>query len=274
MKIATVQSEVTSQVDKNGVLIRKMIKQAHLKGADIVHFCEGALSGYAKHQLGSPENINFSQIRLEISSIQNLARSYKIWVFIGCAHELSDDNRPYNSMYIISDEGEIVNRYDKRKCSNSEISNWYSPGLSSCTFTVKGIKFGCIIGIEVNFPKLFIEAEIQDVQCILFSSYSQNDIFGIQSQGYAATHNYWVSMSIPKNESKVLPSQFIGPDGRIIKRCIRTRNSIIINEINTEDSRWDIPIKKSNPWRKKANKGEIYKSLRVDDKRSTNKTIC
>ena len=273
MKIATVQSEVTNQVDKNGVLIRRLIKQSYEKGADIVHFCEGALSGYTKEQLGSADNINFAQIRFEIGSIQNLARKYKIWVILGCAHELSEGNRPHNSLYVISDEGEIVNRYDKRKCSNNEIRNWYTPGFEPCTFTVKGIKFGCVVCIEVNFPELFVDAENQDVQCILFSSYSKNDIFGVQCQGYAATHNFWVSMAIPKNESKTFPSQFIGPDGRIIKKCIRTRNSIIINEIDVEDSQWDIPLKISKPWRTEARIGEIYKSLRIVDERSANKTI-
>ncbi|MFT6808354.1 MAG: putative amidohydrolase [Saprospiraceae bacterium] len=244
------------------------------KGADIVHFCEGALSGYTKEQLGSPENINFGQIRLEITSIQNLARKYKVWIVLVCIHELSEGNRPHNSLYIISDEGEIINRYDKRKCSNNEITNWYTPGFESCTFSVKGIKFGCMVCIEVNFTELFVEAEDQDVQCILYSSYSKNDIFGVQFQGYAATHNYWISMSIPKNESKFLSSQFIGPDGRIIKKCIRTRNSIIISEINIEADQWNISIKKAKPWRKKARAGEIYKSLYVNDERSTNKTIC
>lgn len=274
MKIATVQTHVTENVTKNGSLIRRMIKQAHLRGADIVHFCEGALSGYTQEQLGRPENINFTQIRFEIASIQNLARTYKIWVVMGCAHELSGEHRPHNSLYIISDEGEIINRYDKRKCSSNEIQNWYTPGFESCYFTIKGIKCSCTLCIEVNFPELYREAAEQKVQCMLFSSYSKNEIFGIQCQGYAATHNYWISMAIPQNESKTIPGQLIGPDGKIIKRCIRTRNSIIINDINPASDQWDFSLKRAKPWRQKAKDGQIYDALKVDDVRSSNKTIC
>jgi len=273
MKIATVQSEVTDQIDRNGKIIRSLIKQAFLKGADLVHFCEGALSGYTSDQIGDPSQINFGRIRLEITSIQNLARKYKLWIVIGCAHELSNKSRPHNSMYIISDDGSIVNRYDKRMLSNNEIENYYTPGFDFCAFSIKGIKFSCALCIEVNFPNLFIEAAKHDIDCILFSSYSKNPIFGIQCQGYAATHNYWISMAIPKNESSVLPSQFIGPDGHIIKKCIRTRNSIIINDIHPNDEKWNIPVRKAQPWRKIAMKGQIYDSLRVKDERSSDKTI-
>lgn len=274
IKIATAQSKVSKCVKQNGIEIRKLIKKGYLKGANIVHFCEGALSAYTKEQLGSTEQIDFQKIRIEIKKIQSLAKELEIWVIFGCAHELSKGNNPHNSLYIISNNGEIVNRYDKRKCSHNELLNWYTPGFEPCIFDIEGIRFGCLICIEIQFPKLFIEAEEQGIQCLIFSSYSNDSMFGIQAQGYAATNNYWISMAIPANQSKNLPSQFIAPNGKIQAKCKRNVNSIIVNEIDTENKKWHLPLKLARPWRRLAKEGSIYEEKRVNDKRSQLKTIC
>ncbi len=272
IKIATAQSRVSSDVRKNGIEIRRLIKKAKAQGANLVHFTEGALSGYTKEQLESPERIDFKQIKIEIQNIKNLCKKDSIWAAFGCAHKLSGDKRPHNSIYIISDQGDIVNRYDKRKCSNNEILNWYTPGFSQCTFTIDSMKFGCILCIEINFPELFIEAEREGIECLLFSSYSKNEMFGIQAQGHAASHNYWISMSVPANNSHIAPSQFIAPGGKIQARCKRNCSSIIISDIDTEDERWHVPLKLARPWRRLAKKGDIYEDIRQRDMFSADKT--
>ena len=78
---------------------------ASRRGARVAHFPEGSLSGC---QLG-------------------------LWVVLGSAHRLSDSHKPHNSLYIISDAGRIVERYDKRFCSgdpggrSGDLAH-YSPG--------------------------------------------------------------------------------------------------------------------------------------------------
>jgi len=99
-------------------------------------------------------------------------------------------------------------------------------------------------------------------------------MFGIQAQGYAASHNYWISMSIPTNESQDLSSQFIGPNGEIQAECKRNCSSIVVSEMDTESKEWDVPLRYAKPWRKLARKGEIYDELRVNDVRSEMKNMC
>jgi len=272
VKIATTQSKVSKSVKKNGLEIRNLIRKGKNQGANIVHFCEGALSGYSKKQLGNYRHINFPIIRAEIEKIKLLCKELKIWTVFGSVHELSIGNKPHNSLYIISNKGEIVNRYNKRKCSNNELNDWYTPGFEACNFEVEGIKFGCILCIEIQFPELFIQAEREDVNCILFSSYSKDKMFGIQAQGYAATNNYWISMSIPTNESEELSSRLIAPNGEIQSKCKRNCSSIRICEIDTEDKKWKIPLKFAKPWRRIARKGKIYEDKRRIDERSKLKT--
>lgn len=37
-------------------------------------------------------------------------------VVLGSAHRLSGANNPHNSLYVIDDDGALVDRYDKRFC--------------------------------------------------------------------------------------------------------------------------------------------------------------
>ena len=273
MKIATCQSKVSSSVKENGTEIRRLISKCKEKGATIVHLCEGALSGYTKQQIGRWENFEFAQIKEELRQIKELCKQLNIYTIIGSAHQLSPGNKPHNSLYVISNEGEVINRYDKRKCSHNEIQNWYTPGFDACEFEISNIKFGCVLCIEIQFPEVFIEADEHQVDCLLFSSYSKEKMFGIQAQGYAATNNYWISMSVPANESSEQPSQFVGPTGKIIGQCRKNRSDIIVFEIDKDDLQWNTALKLAKPWRKIARKGDFYEQKRVNDKRSEMKTI-
>ncbi len=246
---------------------------AKKKNASIVHFCEGALSGYSKQQVNEWKNFEFDQIREELRLTKELCDQLSICAVIGSAHQLSNGNKPHNSLYVILNNGEIIDRYDKRKCSQNEIDHWYSPGFSTCEFQLSGIKFGCVLCIEIQFPELFIEAEKHNVDCLLFSSYSKDMMYGIQAQGYAASNNYWISMSVPANESSEQPSQLIGPTGEIIGQCQRSTSDIKVFEINKKDQRWNTALNLAKPWRKMARQGGLYEQNRVLDKRSELKTI-
>ena len=79
-------------------------------------------------------------------------------------------HRPHNSLYVVSDRGELVTRYDERLLSNTKISFMYSPGKIPVTFEVDGVRFGCALGMEAHYPEIFIEYERLDVDCVLFST--------------------------------------------------------------------------------------------------------
>lgn len=178
---------------------------------------------------------------------------------IGSCHYVGSLERPRNSLYIIDSRGKIVDRYDKRFCSHSEITNWYSAGHRKVVFDVNGFRLGCAICIEVQFPEVFLDYEKQNVDCVLFSSYSESPMFGIQAQGHAACNNYWISMAVPTNKSFFLPSNIMGPDGELITKCKSNLDSIAIAEIAPDDQKWEVPIKLARPWRRLARVGNIYR---------------
>jgi predicted amidohydrolase len=59
--LATASSLVTPNVQTNGAHIREMMGKARAEGARIVHFPEGALSGYAKNEVFAWKDVDWAQ---------------------------------------------------------------------------------------------------------------------------------------------------------------------------------------------------------------------
>lgn len=257
--IATAQSEITTSLDNNAKNIQQLLRRSSDAGADIVHFPEGALSGYVKSQIASWQSFDWAALEAQLGYIKSLCEELGIWAVIGSAHNDFDGQRPFNSLYIIDDKGKLATRYDKRYCSHSEITDWYRAGKSPITIDVKGIKLGFALCIEIQFPEIFQEYERLNVDCIMLSAYSDSPMFAIQAQGHAACNNIWVSYSVPTNLSGMQGSCLIAPDGNVLGRCENNKSDVILHEINPDAPQWDVPCHKARPWRRKARLGDIYK---------------
>ena len=133
------------------------MQQARSEGAAIVHFPESAMSGCSKAQIKSWDRVDWDALADELHSVADLARELGLWVVVGSCHRLTPPHRPHNSLYVISDRGEVATRYDKQFCSHTEITDWYTPGRECCVFEVEGWRFGCALCIEIHFPELFQE---------------------------------------------------------------------------------------------------------------------
>ncbi|MEM7170759.1 MAG: carbon-nitrogen hydrolase family protein [Pseudomonadota bacterium] len=260
MRIATAQPRIDRSPARNADQIKAMIGEAVRGGADFIHFPEGALSGYVKAQIKDWSDVDWPALEGALQDIQACCAAHRIGAAIGCAHKHPERGRPFNSLYVIGDTGELSARYDKRFCSHSEITDWFSAGTSPVLLEVKGIKLGFALCIEIQFPEIFMEYEKLGADCVLFSAYQDGEMFKIQAQGHAACNTYWISYSVPANTSHVQASCFIGPDGSLVATCEKEQAGLILNEVDPEEARWDIPCKKARPWRKLARQGDIYKA--------------
>jgi predicted amidohydrolase len=268
IKIATAQSHISVDARENGQEVRRLMRQAREEGATIAHFPEGAMSGYTKSQIKNWGSVDWDALFQELRLVANLARELGLWVVVGCNHRLTPPHWPHNSLYVISAQGKLVTRYDKQFCSHTEITNWYTPGCEYCVFEVDGWRFGCALCIEIQFPELFFRYGELGVDCMLFSSYSEEPMFGIQAQGYAASHNYWVSLSVPAQTSHALSSRLIAPSGEIQAAATPSISTIAIEQLDANAPKWEIPLHRARPWREKARDGEIYRQRYVQDTRS------
>ena len=124
---------------------------------------------------------------------------------------LTPPHRPHNSLYVISDAGKLVDWYDKRKCSHTEITRFYTPGSEPVVFDVDGFRVSMEICIEIDFPDLFAGYDRRGVDCLLVSAYPVDSIFATKARAYAAMHNYWLSLSVPAQTTHLFQSDSSGP---------------------------------------------------------------
>ncbi|MEE9463708.1 MAG: carbon-nitrogen hydrolase family protein, partial [Bacteroidales bacterium] len=105
LRVATCQFPVTGDLKSNAEYIKDYIKEAAENHADIVHFSEASLSGYPPGDIPSFEDYDWEALRAETYEIMSLAKEKRIWVVLGSAHYIDDEEKPLNCLYIISDEG-------------------------------------------------------------------------------------------------------------------------------------------------------------------------
>ncbi|RFB93620.1 carbon-nitrogen hydrolase family protein [Rhizobium leguminosarum bv. trifolii] len=263
-----------SKLRRSGQEMRLLMRQAREAGARLVHFPEGTTSSPNKRimsEIGPREigpsdwrRFEWAVLREELDATRRLARELGLWAVIGSVHPLTPPHRPHNSLYVVSDRGEVVTRYDERLLSNTKISFMYTPGSIPVTFEVDGIRFGCSLGMECHYPEIFSEYERLDVHCMLFSTTGgvpANDLgFAAEAQGHAASNRYWVSFSLLAHPGLAdpVPSGIVAPGGRWAAQCPTDgMAAIILADID------DNPGDLSRPWRRKARSG-LYEPHCVD----------
>lgn len=275
LKIAAAQTFVSSDIAENGRAIRSMIARAAADGVRLVHFCEGALSGYGKFQIINPEDwhgFDWASQEAELRAIADLCGQHSIFAVVGGAHRLSQGYPPHNSLYVFSDTGALLTRYDKRFLSNSELGGWYTPGTEPITFGVDGYRFGCAICIESQFQEVFTEYERLGVDAVLFASYGILPYFRIALRAHAGLNCLWISAATPVQKAHKGPAGIIGPDGEWVTECAASAEpGLAMATLDRNDPTYDIPLQKARPWRSKARQGEIYREKMADDPRSGNR---
>ncbi|WP_250305338.1 carbon-nitrogen hydrolase family protein, partial [Streptomyces sp. A 4/2] len=144
LRLAVAQSTVPEDPTDRGALreagkeIRALMAEAAGAGARLVQFPEGAITYPSKHVMATgPDGelvpadwsrAAWDVMREEAESIATLAGELRMWTVFGSLHPLTPPNRPHNSLFVISDRGELVARYDKRFLSHTEVSYLYTPG--------------------------------------------------------------------------------------------------------------------------------------------------
>jgi len=264
----------------SGSDIRRLMREAHETGAALVHFPEGATCSPHKRIMSveGPDKVGpadwtrfeWGVLRQELAAIAELARKLRLWTVVGSVHYLTPPHRPHNSLYVISDRGEVVTRYDERMLSNTKVTHMYTPGSAPVTFDVDGLRFGLLLGMEVHFPELFIEYERLDVDCVLFSTagpgrQTDDGDFATQAQAHAATNSYWVSYAGPTQD---VASGVISPAGRWVVRCRETgKPAIAIVDLDNG------PENFARRWRRTARSGVYDPHLVQDDRRSNDRHV-
>ncbi len=269
--LATVQLPITGNAGVNAGRVRAAVRESAARGARLVHFPEGMLSGYAKNPIQEWSEVDWDNVREELESIAALAGELGIWVVLGSAHPLTPPRWPHNSLYVISDEGRVVDRYDKRVCSFTEVTRFYTPGHAPTVFEVDGFRFGCVICVEINFPALFMEYDRLGVDALLLSTYPVDSIFFVKARSHAAIHNVWISVSSPSETDELFRSALIDPRGEVVAR-VPDVEGVVVSMLDQDAPELDIPLTKARPWRASVADDPRYDTAGLADPRTVDRT--
>jgi predicted amidohydrolase len=246
LRIATCQFAVGESIPQNSRAIQQFLKKARKKNAAIVHFSECALSGYVGADFPSFEDYDWALLREETRKIIALAGELGLWVVLGSSHPLTEPHWPHNSLYLISPEGKIADRYDKRFCTPGDLDH-FTPGDRFVTFTINDVKCALLICFDLRFPELYRELYKLGVQCLFQSFYNARQrgpsvhthIMRQTMQAHAATNHMWVSMTNSCGYYSPYPSCFIQPDGVIAEQLRPNRPGMMINTVDLNRDFYD-----------------------------------
>jgi predicted amidohydrolase len=278
---------VEGDIVHNRFWILNQIEEAAEQHADVAHFSECAVSGYAGVDIPSTANIDWTKLEAATRDIMSAAKRHQIWIVLGSTHRLDDHLKPHNCLYIINPRGKIVDRYDKRFCTGRAGPKatldlcYYTPGNRSVTFEVKGITCGVGICYDYRFPELYRGLKRLDVQ-VLFQSFHNARMSVVADQKYniwktivpatmqcrAAENHFWVSA----NNSTARPSKWasftVQPDGEIVGRLKLHKAGVLITDMAMRGDFFDAPAL----WREAAMANTLHSGSLVEHPRSADVT--
>ncbi|MFI4910345.1 MAG: carbon-nitrogen hydrolase family protein [Sedimentisphaeraceae bacterium JB056] len=257
-KAAFCQFAVSGDILTNSKWIVSFMKEASGKGADIVHFSECALGGYAGVDIAGFDRYDWALLDSETEKIKLLAAELGIWVVLGTNYRDQESAAVHNSLLLINEQGQVCGRYDKRFCTPGDIVH-YQPGEHFTTFEFKGVKCALLICYDLRFPELYRELKKMNVECVFQSFYNarqeepsvHSHIMRQTMQCRAATNYFWVSMTNSCAKISPYPCCFIQPDGKIIAQLKDHEPDMGIQTVDTSRRFYDA----SAPYRDLAIKG-------------------
>ncbi|GAA4620553.1 carbon-nitrogen hydrolase family protein [Saccharopolyspora hordei] len=303
LHVATCQFPVSADVRSNADHIARQMREARQRGADVAHFPEGALSGYAGVDFRSFDGFDWELLRSATSELLDLARELRIWVVLGSAHPLTGDHRPHNSLYVVNPSGELVDRYDKRFCSGPPDGSagdlaHYSPGDHPSTWEIGGIRCGALICYDYRFPELYREYRELGVQLVFHSFHAggvpAERLAAIEAAigpdlkphnpaptftfpgitmpaamtAAAASNHVWISCPNSSAAESLWPAFFVRADGVTLGRLERGTAGVLVCAVDTEADLYD----STAAWRDRALAGVLHSGTPVDDPRSRDRT--
>lgn len=301
LTIATCQFPTSADIESNFNHISRLMKKSSERGADIAHFPESCLSGYANSDIESFEGFNWQLLNDLTYRLIGLAGELNLWIVLGSAHKLSEKYKPHNSLYIINNKGQLIDRYDKRFCGGDATEKTgdlahYTSGNHFSVFKIKGIRCGALVCHDYRYPELYREYKRSGVQLMFHSFHaahlSPERLKQMEAEigteyhtinrgttypsitmpasmiAAAASSHMWISCPNSSAKESCWGSFFVRADGVITGKLKRHSTDILLSYVDTEAHIYDSTL----AWRERALAGILYSGTLVNDERSNKRT--
>ena len=307
LRVATCQFPVSADVDVNRDFVRSQLTAAAQMGARVAHFPEAALSGYAGvghagfADWGTPQ---WERLREATREVMADCARLRIWAVVGSAHQLTGGRKPHNCLYVVSDRGQVADRYDKRFCSGDPAGTsgdlaHYSPGDHPVTWDIDGVRCGALICYDYRFPELYRQYAALGVR-LVFHSFHAGGVpadwvalaadtigAGLAPVNPAATLTYpgitmpagmtaaaasnhvWIRCPNTAAPESLWPAFMVRADGVTAGRLVRNEPGLLFTTVDTEAPLYD----STAAWRQRAISGVLHSGTAVTgDPRSADRS--
>ena len=234
LRVATAQFPVSADIGRNAGTMREQMREAHDMGAELVHFSEACLSGYAGAEFATWEGFDWSELRGETDAVRDLAEELQVWLCFGTAHPAGGRGKPYNSLYLVAPDGRLAKRYDKRFCTAGDL-RYYTAGHRFAVESVNGIKVGMLICYDFRFPEIYRAYYRRGVRLMLHSFHQVREAPNALMRQVAPAHIMsraaesfmYLSANNTSQRYQWFASRIHTPDGGIAAIAPRDRRAVI-----------------------------------------------
>ncbi|WP_431028988.1 carbon-nitrogen family hydrolase [Lysinibacillus sp. LZ02] len=151
MKIGCIQLNVGfGKVEENYVRAEQFIREAASKGAEIIVLPEMWNTGYALEKLAELADVNGERTK---AFLTGLAKELRVHI-VGGSVSVKRDNKFYNTMYTVNQEGELVGEYAKAHLFRLMDEHLYlEAGSDMNRFALGDLEAAGVICYDIRFPE-------------------------------------------------------------------------------------------------------------------------
>jgi predicted amidohydrolase len=297
LAVATCQFPVSDDLRANARHVARLLRAAKARGADVAHFCECSLAGYAGADRAGYGDLDWPLLESLTRELSSLAGALGIWALLGSVHRLSGRRKPHDSVYVVDARGRLVDRYDKRFCAGDRTGRTgelahYTPGDHRTVFEIGGVRCGVLVCHEYRYPELYRDYAKRGVR-LLFHSFHAGHVppavmrrlrHGVgarhlrfntganlpaitmpaTSTAEAANNAFWISAANTSARESCFGGFFVRPDGVTTGRLPRHRTGLLLSRVDPAAPLYD----STAAWRARAMRGVLHSGTLVSDPRS------